>query len=270
MFHFTSDFINSADVKLHYYRTGGEKPALVLAHGITDDGLCWLPVAEALFDSFDVIMVDLRGHGLSEAPESGYTMENLARELAGLILGLGIQKPFVLGHSMGAATTLILAALYPDLPRAILLEDPPVIWRRDEQEKSANFRNSLGEWIDANKRKTHGDLLAECSKSGWPENEIEPWINSKHRYSPRIRAFLDTREHDGVDLQALLRQITCPALFIGGDQARGAICGEPDITELKTIIPRLQSVPIAGAGHNIRRDQFATYMKAVKEFLTRH
>ena len=55
-------------IRLHYTRTGGAKPPLVLAHGVTDDGLCWSRLAEALAPSFDVVMVDARGHGRSQAP----------------------------------------------------------------------------------------------------------------------------------------------------------------------------------------------------------
>ena len=61
-------------LRLHYTRTGGAKPPVVLAHGFSDDGLCWTPVAEALEADYDVIMVDARGHGRSEAPEQGYNM----------------------------------------------------------------------------------------------------------------------------------------------------------------------------------------------------
>ena len=55
-------------LKLHYTRTGGAKPPVVLAHGFSDDGLCWTPVAEALAADYDVVMVDARGHGRSAAP----------------------------------------------------------------------------------------------------------------------------------------------------------------------------------------------------------
>ena len=83
----------SHGTKLHYYRTGGAKPPLVLLHGITDDGLCWAPVAEVLADKHDVIMVDLRGHGKSEAPENGYDYRTMAAEVAGLINGLELENP---------------------------------------------------------------------------------------------------------------------------------------------------------------------------------
>ena len=128
MTHWQSGDIVVNGLMLHYTRTGGAKPPVVLAHGFSDDGLCWTPVAEALATDYDIVMVDARGHGRSAAPEQGYGSADHADDLAGVIRALGLKRPAVLGHSMGAASTLVLAGLYPDLPRAILLEDPPPWW----------------------------------------------------------------------------------------------------------------------------------------------
>src|ERR671929_241966 len=117
--------VRANGIRLHYTRTGGTGPAVVLAHGFSDDGLCWTPVAEALAREYDVVMVDARGHGRSDAPERGYGSAEQAADLAGAIAALGLRRPAVLGHSMGAATTLVMAGTYPGVPRAIPLEDPP-------------------------------------------------------------------------------------------------------------------------------------------------
>src|SRR5579884_3987242 len=111
-------------IRIHYYRTGGEKPPLVLNHGATDNGLCWTRLARALEADYDVIMPDARGHGLSDAPETGYSSKERAADLADLIEALHLDKPAVGGHSMGAQTTFRLAADYPDLLRCAILEDP--------------------------------------------------------------------------------------------------------------------------------------------------
>ncbi len=78
-------------IQMHYTRTGGDKPPIVLAHGFSDDGLCWTPVAERLQADYDVIMIDARGHGRSDAPEAGYGPVEMAADLAGLIRGLGLK-----------------------------------------------------------------------------------------------------------------------------------------------------------------------------------
>lgn len=127
MINWTANKIATNGVTLHYTRTGsnmgGDKPPVILAHGFSDDGLCWTPVAEVLEADYDVIMVDARGHGRSDAPEQGYGPIEMAADLAGVITGLGLHKPAVLGHSMGGSTTMALAGLYPDIPGAILIED---------------------------------------------------------------------------------------------------------------------------------------------------
>jgi N-formylmaleamate deformylase len=123
-----SAFVEANGLRLHHTRTGGAKPPVVLAHGVTDDGLCWTPVAEALAAEYDLIMVDARGHGRSEAMEGGFGVAELASDLAGVIAALGLRRPAILGHSLGAATALVLAGTYPEAPGAILLEDPPAWW----------------------------------------------------------------------------------------------------------------------------------------------
>ena len=110
-------------IRLHYTRTGGNKPPVVLAHGFSDSGLCWTRVAEALEIDYDMIMVDARGHGRSDAPESGYGPVEHAADLHGVISALALQRPAVMGHSMGGATTYALAGLYPDVPGTIIIED---------------------------------------------------------------------------------------------------------------------------------------------------
>jgi pimeloyl-ACP methyl ester carboxylesterase len=270
MLQVSSEFVISNGVKIHYYRTGGIKPPLVLAHGITDDGLCWTPVAEALSRDYDVIMVDARGHGKSEAPVDGYTLRNLGTELAGVIQALKLEKPILLGHSMGAITSLVLAGLFPDLPRAILLEDPPPFWMSSENDSQNNeFLNGFTDWMHSNKRKTRDDLLVECRTNSptWPDMELEPWVNSKHRCSLHITALIHPADLISINFQDLFRQIKCPALFISADVSKGAASGEKDIAGIKKMLPQLQVVHVADAGHNIRREQFARYMDIVQKFL---
>lgn len=275
-------------IRLHYTRTGGAKPPLVLAHGVTDDGLCWTPVAEALESKYDVIMVDARGHGRSDAPEQGYDPATQAADLTGLIRALNLQKPAVLGHSMGAATTLVLAGLYPDVPRAIVLEDPPGWWMAPDvaatEESPARTRTSaaiygrnadeervlsMQAWFAEIKRKTREELLAEqhAAASTWSEAELGPWADSKLRVSPNVLKVLDPQTPRSVDWQAILPRITCPALVITADPARGAVLTEDGALALQGLVPQLQIVHIPGVGHNIRREQFDRFIEVVRSFL---
>jgi pimeloyl-ACP methyl ester carboxylesterase len=260
--------VETNGIRLHYTRTGGDKPAVVLAHGLTDDGLCWTPVAEALADAYDVVMVDARGHGRSDAPEQGYGPDEQARDLAGAIAGLGLARPAVLGHSMGAATALVLAGTQPDAVGAILLEDPPAWWMGGAA-GSPDADVDRREWMAGLKRATREELLAQqrAETPGWSEAELGPWADAKHRFSCNLIRGFGTPPAAGLDWPATLGRITCPALLITGDPALGAIVTEEDARALGALIPELRVAHMARAGHNIRRDEFDRYLELVSGFL---
>ena len=68
---------------------------MVLCHGVTDNGLCWTHLAQGLEKDYDLIMYDVRGHGLSDKPETGYTLTELSREMAGLPLLEALDPGFI-------------------------------------------------------------------------------------------------------------------------------------------------------------------------------
>ncbi|MCA1553128.1 MAG: alpha/beta hydrolase, partial [Chloroflexi bacterium] len=257
-------------VRIHYYRTGGEKPSVVLLHGFTDSGLCWMRVAERLQSDYDVVMLDARGHGKSDAPASGYTAEDHAPELAGAIQSLGLDRPVLLGHSMGGATAVATAKQFPSLVRALILEDPPwggaspALSDAERQKRIAELRASLM------KRKTQPlDTIIAYARQHfptWDERELEPWAVAKQQTSPNIAQVMMA---SGVRWQDVIACVTCPVLVITADAARGVIVTPETIREAQSLCPTLTSVHIAGAGHNIRREQFEPFVQTVCNDLAR-
>ena len=269
MSNWKSDTIQSNGLKIAYTRTGGDKPAFVLVHGFSDDGLCWTPIAQRLEKQYDVIMVDARGHGRSEGPEEGYGTATMADDLAGVITGLGLSKPIVMGHSMGGATTMMLAATYPDLPGKIIIEDagmfnPP---KPDPNNPDAG-RNRMGGWIIELKRKTREEMIAGCriQSPTWPEAELGPWADSKLRFSFHVLS----RGFSFIDWESELPKIKCPALLITADTALGAIVNAESAATMQRLIPQLQVVNIPGAGHSVRREQPEKFMETVLGFVGNH
>jgi pimeloyl-ACP methyl ester carboxylesterase len=263
--------VESNGIRIHYTRTGGDKPALVLAHGVTDHGLCWTSVAELLASDYDVIMVDARGHGRSEATDGGYGPATQAADLHGVIEALGLQRPILLGHSLGAITSLALAGLYPTVPRAILLEDPPAFWMPPQEAPATGAaRPAPGAWISVLKGKTREELIAEARQQNpsWSEAEIGHWADSKLRVSPKVAAVF-THEGRTLDWPAVASQVICPALAIMADLERGSAISAEAVAALQAMVPNLETVRIAGAGHSVHRDQFDRYMEAVQRFLSK-
>jgi N-formylmaleamate deformylase len=266
-------YVETNGIRLHYTRTGGEMPPIVMGHGVTDAGPCWTPVAEALAADYDVITVDARGHGRSDAPEVGYGPADQAEDLAGVIIGLGLDRPAILGHSMGAATALVLAGTHPELPGAILLEDPPAWWtERTDSPEVTERRGAMRDRAIRLRQETRADLLAgqRTEQPGWSDAELEPWADAKQRFSPNVLSVFDQDNGVNVDWPAVLGRITCPALLIVSDPERGGIVTPASATALQSLVPQIEIANVPEAGHNIRRDQFTRYMDVVRAFLCDH
>lgn len=268
-----SGAVDANGVTIHYTRTGGNKPAVVMAHGVTDNGLCWSPLARELERDFDLIMVDARGHGKSDGPGGSYGPDVQAEDLAALITALGLEKPAVLGHSMGAGTALVLAGTHPDLVGSILLEDPPAWWT--DWYGSPEAREMVGgmrERAQGYKGLSRDDLLVTGREGhpAWSEAELQPWVDAKMAFSPNVLVVFEPNNRANVDWPATLGKITCPVLLIMADEERGGIITPERADALRAMVPQTEVAYIPGAGHNIRREQFGPYIEVVREFLKAH
>ncbi|HEY7107458.1 MAG TPA: alpha/beta hydrolase [Acidimicrobiia bacterium] len=259
------DVLAADGATLHYYRRGRGAP-VVLAHGVLDDGRCWTRVAEALERDYDVIAYDARYHGKSDAPA-----DNEWRgpdDLVDLVTGLGLDHPFAVGHSMGAATIASVLATRPDLLRAAVLADPP--WT----EQSIEPRD-LGGLVGMFRQMVDGKSVEEVAASGrqispgWTDAEIQPWAESKLQFrgydaAPSLARGLGTPWAETV------AGFRVPVLLVTGDDpAGGRIVTAESAARATQLAPSLEVVCLAGAGHNVQRDGYDGFVAAVTEFLGR-
>ena len=116
----------SAGVDLRVLRWEGRPPGFVLVHGLASNALLWQGVSERLSDEgagHAVTAIDLRGHGKSEAPESGYDTSTAAADVAAVIASRGLERPVVAGQSWGGNVVVELAASHRVRLAAIALVD---------------------------------------------------------------------------------------------------------------------------------------------------
>ncbi len=190
-------------IKIHYYRTGGNKPQVVINHGAGDDGLCWTRVAMELEKDYDLILPDARGHGKSASGKKDYSTQARVADLLGLIQELKLDRPVVGGHSMGAETSLHLAAEYPSLTRGIFLEDPPIILpgeimgNAEQSVKMEDIGKMMAKFMRLFKLMPSfiGRRMARKASPTYPDTEIIPWVNSKKRVSTDFLNFMAYHEN---------------------------------------------------------------------------
>ncbi len=263
--HWTEGKVNVNGSELHYVRTGaGEKPALVLAHGFSDHGLCWLPVARDLEAHYDLILPDARGHGHSGRVQPGDEID-LAADLAGVIHALALSRPIVGGHSMGADTTAQMEARFSGLARALVLEDPPWFDPQPPKEPPAP-RPAMADWIVNLKKLSEADMIAKCRADSptWPEVELQPWAESKRLFDLNFTQGFRRPQPFWTEVVAALH---APTLLITADPGKGSIVTPQAAQAAAALNPVVRVVNIAGAGHSIRRENFSDYMAALQEFL---
>jgi N-formylmaleamate deformylase len=258
--------VTLSDMTMHYIRTGGDKPALVLAHGFTDNGLCWLPVVQVLARDYDVILPDARGHGLSSRIQAGQSVDR-GGDLAEFIQALKLDRPVVGGHSMGGTTASVLGAHFPDLSRALILEDPAWFDLQPARPPMSSDDNPWMNELRGYASQTVEDVMAKgrANNSLWPEIEMRPWAESKKQVDLNCFKAVDvSRERDWKEI---VRALRVPTLLITGEVSKGAIISVEQAQKATEINPLIQVAHIPGVGHSIRREGFSGFMAAVSEFL---
>jgi N-formylmaleamate deformylase len=273
--------VQANGITIHYHRTGGNnKPSILLLHGVTDSGLCWSRVTHELEDGYDVIMTDARGHGRSGISATEFSIALLAGDAAAVIRALNLEKPFVFGHSMGAITAATLATTYPNLVRAIVLEDPPLM---DKPQFQTNVDKSLfqtgGEqqdqqawqWLFELRALPREERIARgfAVNPTWVEEEIIPWADSKAELNIDVLEPALTAVSNAAPWREVISRIECPILLITGDPELHAIVTPETAQEAAQLWKHGEVVHISGAGHNIRRDRYDETMAAVRAFLSR-
>ncbi len=116
--------LNIGEVQLSYLEWDrGTKP-LILLHGLADHALIWSSLAEYLAVDYHIIAPDLRGHGESSKPDTGYKSSEIIADLEALVEHLGWHDFHVLGHSWGGKLATIWATASPERFCSLILVDP--------------------------------------------------------------------------------------------------------------------------------------------------
>ena len=247
-------------IQIHYTRTGGSKPPIILLHGLNANGACWTTQARALEGEYDVIMPDARGHGKSSVPNYGYRYEDHANDVVGLIKALGIPAPILIGHSMGGMTAAVVASHNPKLLRGLVLADPSFISPKFQRE----VRDS--DVADQHRRtlnKSFNEVVAEA-RIRHPDRSLDILEqNARAQLQTSMSAF-DVLTPPYPDYMQLVSAIDVPSLLVVGD---AGVVSLSVAAELQRLNPRFQVEQISKAGHGLHYDQPESFAAVVKSFL---
>ncbi|MCF7852185.1 MAG: alpha/beta hydrolase [Simkaniaceae bacterium] len=256
----TTGLCEANEINIHYLRTGGNKPSIILLHGLIGNGSCWLPLAKALEEDYDVIMPDARGHGRSSIPEQGYSYDSLAADVLGLIEALSISNPIVLGHSMGGMTAAVVANQNSKQLKGLILVDPTFLTPKRQREV---YESDVAAQHCQILNQPREDFLAEMRmKRPHRSSElVELLVQARYQTSPKAFGILMP---PNPDYRQLIKALDIPSLLVLGGV--GAAISVEAAAELARLNQYLKVTQIAEAGHGIPYDQPERLAVVVKDF----
>ncbi|GAA2787951.1 alpha/beta hydrolase [Saccharopolyspora taberi] len=264
-----SRWVRSGSLRLHLLDYGPVDgvPVLILP-GITSPAITMNFVARDLIDLVRPLVLDIRGRGLSDnPPESataalrGYDLASYASDVDAVVSGLRLERPILLGHSMGARIAAVAATTGRHELRGTVLVDPPMSGPgRDPY--PTTLEAFLGQ-LDQARRGTNADEVAQ-SWPRWPRREQElraRWLSSCSRTA--IAATHAGFESE--DFFAHWPDVPAPAVLVhGADSPVVTAAGAQEAAEANS---SAELVEVPGAGHMVFWDEPDASLAAVRAVL---
>jgi len=242
------------NLKFHYWLSGDAPEPVVLVHGLGGNLAGWhLTIVPDLQRDYRVLTYDLRGHGLSDTPATGYSADDMAGDLLELLDALEIERAHFCGFSDGGATLLYFALCWPERVRSLVLAGAQ--YTNDERTfgmlakmSPERIQSRLPEWAD------RLEQIHDAHHGGgyWPE---------------LLRQMLPFWQIQPDLTLAQLGRIGAPALLIAGERDS---FGHPEMQlAMRRALPRSELCILPRAAHYLMNEQPELFRIAVLDFLDR-
>lgn len=220
----TDRFLETNNIRLHYLHHQGMEPPLILMPGLTANAHSFDAIMGAGV-RWTVLAVDLRGRGLSDKPDQGYTMEDHAADIIGMLDSLGLKSAIIGGHSFGGILSVYLASRYPERVEKIIMIDAaarihpnagamvaPAISRlgkkwpsfSDYLEEIKGYPHLKGKWLPEMESYYRADVVKNTDDGGYTTNSSPDHIGQ----------VIQGTVGNGIDWLEYIGHVTQPAILI--------------------------------------------------------
>jgi 3-oxoadipate enol-lactonase len=259
--------INANGIDIHYALEGpAEAPSVTLSHSLAANLSMWDPQIGALLPRYRVLRYDMRGHGRSDVPEPPYSLDQLAEDVRGLLLALGIRRTAFVGLSIGSMIGQVLALKYPEMLRCLVLceassRTPPEmkpVW--DERIRVANSQG-MADHVEPTIERWFTPAFREANRS-----VVDP-VRAMIRATPPKGYEGCIRAIQGLDLLDRIEAIRVPTLILVGEEDPAS-----PVASSQAIHERIRGselVILKSAAHLSNVEQPEAFNRAVTGFLSR-
>jgi len=250
------------DIEIYYEMTG-EGENLLLIHGLGSSTRDWEEQVLVFSQKYQVITIDLRGHGKTDKPEGPYSIKIFAEDIAELLKKLGINSTHVLGISLGGGVAFQFAIDFPDLVKSLVIVNTGIEYPMDSfKMKFELFKRTF--IVKLISMKKMGEVLAPRLFIK-PEHEelrkklIERWAeNDKKAYLAAMNAL------KGWSVRDQLNKLNFPTLVIGSDEDYTPSSVKEEYTAL---IPNARFIEIEDVRHAVPFEKPKEFNEIVMKFL---
>jgi 3-oxoadipate enol-lactonase len=257
--------VASNQVNLYYEVSGAGQP-LVFIHGLGSSTRDWEFQVSEFSKSYQVITIDLRGHGRSDKPAGPYQMSMFAADLAGLLRALGVGSAHIVGISLGGAVAFQFAIDYPARVKTLVIANSAPALGGTPEQAAQEVGRRVGivqqHGMRAMGQALGPSLFPKPEHAGRRETFVERWAeNDPQAYIEATRSML------GWDVTAQLGSIMCPTLIIAADQDYSPVALKEAYIKL---MPNAQLVVIPDAHHATPMEEPQKFNAALARFLAEH
>lgn len=277
---------NGDGIKIQLAVWEGKGKQILCIHGITANSRFWDCLASALAPHHRVIAMDLRGRGLSDKPPTGYSIEYHCKDILALMNDRGLERPVLMGHSLGAFISLVFSAKYPQrVDRLILVDGGGKLTKTQMTKVFTGIKPSLDRL--GKTFPSFEDYISQMKQAPY----LQPWNSYMETYFhyevEKVKGGLRSRVHPNhieeeaknlgkVDSRQFYKKVTSPTLIL---RATKGLLAKDDLVLPKDVaermvreIPNAKKVDLKGTNHysilfqpNKKRDQ--TILKFLKQGL---
>lgn len=255
---------------------GGQGEPLLLIHGYAQSSLMWVKAMEYFKDNYTIIAPDIRGAGLTDAPNAGYDKVTMATDMKKLLDHYNISSARVVGHDIGLMVAYALAAKFPEKVNKLVLMDAfvpgvgpgdkifndPKIWH-------FRFNGPYAEKLVEGRERIYFDALWDgfsAKKGTFPEESKQHYL-SEYSRPGRIRAgfaYFSNMPNDAmVNKELAKNKLKMPVLAMGGSAANG----QAVVDTMKIAAQNVQAKVVNNCGHWMMEECPQETLRALDKFL---
>jgi len=271
-------------VKIQLAQWDGKGKPILCIHGITANCRCWDVMASGLSPVHRVMAMDLRGRGLSDSPDSGYSIAHHCDDILALLDDLHLEKAVIMGHSLGAFISVVFGAEHPERVDRIILVDGG--GKLSDIQMAKVFQGIKPSLDRLGRVFPSFEAYLDLMKTAPFFKSWTPALETYYRYEIEeldsgVRSRIDPahiqeeRENLGrVDVSQFYEKISCPVLIL---RATEGMVAEDDLLlprdVVETMVRKIRHaryVDIPGTNHySIVFDQNGMRDRSILDFLVR-